>query len=86
MLEAMESSEVASRISGKLSVTAKVTGYLSLIPLLGTVAGIESLALDHGAQIANHVKFKKDWWTLAPEISETLSKVRVEQRLKELGS
>jgi len=86
MLKAIHSEDIAKQISGGLDVSATAAGYISLIPIIGTIAGITSLASDHAAKIATKVGEKNRWWLLGPEISKTLTVARLEARLRELES
>lgn len=84
MMDAIETKEVASQISGGLNISAKACSYASLIPLIGTAAGLMGISADHSAQIVEKTTDKKNWWLLAPRISETLTRARLSRKLKEL--
>jgi len=85
MLEAINSEDLAKQIAGGLDISAKAAGYLSLIPFIGTAAGIASLTADHTASAVEIAQKHQMWWMFAPEISKTLTIKRLERRFKELG-
>jgi len=84
MLDAINSEELANKISGGMGITATVTGPISLIPFAGTVAGVVGMATDAGGRVASKVAALKSWWLLAPEIAKILSKNRIEKMASEL--
>lgn len=85
LMETIEREELANKISGGLSISASLLGVASLIPVVGTVTGLIGLPLDLGSRAAEQIAGKKQWWALAPEISRTLTKHRIERKLKELS-
>ena len=84
MMDAIETKGLADKISGGLNIFAKVFSYASLIPIIGTALGVLGIGTDHGAQIIDKATEKTNWWLLAPRVSETLTKARIERNLKEL--
>ena len=84
MLEAMNASQIADKIAGGLSVGATLSGAVSLIPIIGTVAGAIGLAADASARAAAKIKSSKSWWALAPEVSSVLTKARIRKHCEEI--
>ncbi len=84
MSEAINSSELAEKIEGGLSVSASALGILSMIPLLSLIAGGAVLSADAASRIIAKQREKHLWWALAPEVSKILSKSRIEAKLRAL--
>lgn len=82
MLEAIETEELASKISGGLDVTGTILNMVGLIPVVGTVTGIVGLAADAGEKGTDKIKENNSWWALAPEISKQLTKYRIEEKVR----
>ncbi|MGD0276606.1 MAG: hypothetical protein ABSB79_11260 [Syntrophales bacterium] len=84
MADAINTSEIATQINGGLNISATITGVASLIPFMGTATGLVGLGVDASGKAAVKVKEKNSWWLLAPEISKTLTRSRIEQTLRAL--
>lgn len=84
MAEAINTSEIADQINGGLNVSATITGVTSLVPIVGTAAGLLGLGVDASSKAAAKVKDQNSWWLLAPEIAKTLTRARIEYTVKAL--
>lgn len=84
MAEAMNKSDIADRVRGGLSVGASLAGVVSLVPLVGTIAGAAGLTADGASRMTERWSGHHKWWTLAPEISKVLTRARIEARFKAL--
>jgi hypothetical protein len=80
--EARNSSELAQERTNTFSVASSVTGVASLIPGIGTIAGIFSLGLDASARISDQQSHKENWYSLGPEIQRFESEIRLKQYLE----
>lgn len=84
MTEAIDSSDIAGRVSGGLNIGASLSGIASLIPIVGTIAGVVGLTADGASRFAKHVEDDHKWWTLAPTVSTLLTRARIKARFKDL--
>ncbi len=84
MTEAIHKSDIADQVSGGLNVGASLAGMASLVPIVGTIAGVAGLAADGASRFAKRVGDQHKWWTLAPEVSKLLTRKRIEARYKAL--
>jgi hypothetical protein len=84
MMEAIETDEIADKISGGLSISASILGIASLIPVVGTFTGLAGIFSDFGGRASQKKQRDNHWWTLAPEISQTLTKHRISQKMEQL--
>jgi hypothetical protein len=77
LADAIRSDELADKVSGGMSIAASSLGVASLIPIVGTAAGLLGLAADAGSKAATALKVKKSCWSLAPEVSKVMSRHRI---------
>jgi len=84
MMHAIQSKDYSDQISDGLNISAPACSDASLIPIIGTAAGVLGISADHGAKILDKATEKRNWWLLAPRISEVLTKSRLERTFKEL--
>lgn len=82
MLKAMNTSQIADKINGSLSLAATLSGAVGLIPIVGTAAGIVGIAADASARAASKIERDRSWWALVPEISSVLTKARLEKKCR----
>jgi len=85
MSDAMDSAKVAARTKEAMSIGATAGGAISLIPIVGSIAGAAGLGADAAGRTAAALEHRKQWWTLAPEVSKVLTAARIKARLRTLG-
>ena len=82
MMNAINTSEISGKIGSGLNVTSKLLSFASLVPVVGTPAGVGSLMTDFLNK--KREDYSPNWWSLFPEIEKALTKYRIEQRYNEL--
>ena len=82
MMNAINTSDISSKIGTGLNATSKLLSIASLVPGIGTITGVGSLMTDYINQKRDDASPK--WWSLFPEINNALTKYRIETRYKEL--
>ncbi|MDB6010979.1 MAG: hypothetical protein JWL65_3229, partial [Gammaproteobacteria bacterium] len=80
MRDAMESEDVARRVSGGLSTAGSVLEVAGLVPVIGTVAGALGIGTDAGKRVADKRAEGKSWYLLGTKMQE----VGIRDRLKRL--
>jgi hypothetical protein len=81
MRDAMESEEVAKKVSGGLSTAGSVLEVAGLVPVIGTVAGALGIGTDAGKRVVDKRAEGKSWYLLGTKMQE----VGIRDRLKRLG-
>jgi len=81
LAEARSSSELAQSATSTFSTGSSVTGAVSLIPGIGTIAGAVSLGLDMSARITDRRSRRESWYSLGPEIQRFESEIHLKRYL-----
>jgi hypothetical protein len=80
MKDAMESEDVAKKVSGGLSTAGSVLEVAGLVPVLGAVAGALGISADAAKRVADKRAERKSWYLLGSKMQE----VGIQDSLKRL--
>jgi hypothetical protein len=83
--EARSDSLVAKEMSGYFKATSRTLSLMSLVPGLGTVAGVLSIATDAASEGQERRSGHLDWYQLGPEVERYRRLVDIDAELSRRG-